>query len=200
MGNVKFTGVPYKGDAQITTALLSKEIDIAILPVSSVSYLKDMQVDSLKKYQDLLSKFSVEMQKGYFDNLVKRSLSAVLQNPTQTNILLGEKGLLNLELLNKTPKNTLCFLLGVDAVVFVDVTMEQLKSKLASAAIGYLSGGLAGNATDEVAIGLRMYEKSNGDFFWASRISEKVTSSLDYSKALTLVASKSLNSLPFIVE
>jgi hypothetical protein len=36
MGNVKFTGVPYKGDAQITTALLSKEIDIAILPVSTV--------------------------------------------------------------------------------------------------------------------------------------------------------------------
>jgi hypothetical protein len=180
--------------------ILMRTKRIAILPVSSAFYVKEVQADTLKKYQDILSKLSVEMQKAYFEGLVKKRLSAFLQSTTETNRILGEKGLLNLELLNKTPKNTLCFLLGVDAVVFVDITMEHLKSKLASAAMGYLSAGLAGNATDEVAIGLRMYEKSSGEFFWANRSTEKVTSSLSIEKAWALVANNSLSSLPFIVK
>ena len=59
MGNVKFTGVPYKGDAQITTALLSKEIDIAILPVSTViqyintGNLKALGITSSKRLSSL---------------------------------------------------------------------------------------------------------------------------------------------------
>jgi len=59
MGNVKFTGVPYKGDAQITTALLSKEIDIAILPVSTVTqyintgHLKALGITSSRRLTSL---------------------------------------------------------------------------------------------------------------------------------------------------
>jgi hypothetical protein len=182
-----------------TYDILVRTKKIAILPASSAYYARKIDPDSVKKYQDLLTNMSIEMQKIYFESLIKNKLSAVLQNPTETNKILSEKGLLNPETLSKTPKNTVCFLLGVDAVVFIDITMEHLKSPLAQAALNSLSK-FVDASSDEVAIGLRMYEKSNGDFFWATRVNEKVNSKQDMSQAFINAAKGSFNNIPFLIK
>ena len=168
-----------------TYDILVRTKKIAILPASSAYYAKKIDPDSVKKY--------------YFESLIKNKLSAVLQNPAETNKILAEKGLLNPETLSKTPKNTVCFLLGVDAVVFIDITMEHLKSPLAQAALNSLSK-FVDASSDEVAIGLRMYEKSNGDFFWATRIVEKVNSKQDMGQAFINAAKGSFNNIPFLIK
>ena len=166
-----------------TYDILVRTKKIAILPVSSAYFAKNIDSDSLQKYQNWLDTISVEIQEAYFMLLIKKTLSAAIQNPKETNKILNQKGLLNPETLNKTPKNTLCFILGVDAVLFVDITMEHLKSALAQAALNSLSK-FVDAASDEIAIGLRLYEKSNGDFFWANRLNVKLKDNL-FNKSLS---------------
>ena len=147
----------------------------------------------------MLTKISTIIQKAYFDGLIKKSLSAIIQNPDETNKILNQKGLLNIDLLNKTPKNTICFILGVDAVMVVDITMEHLKSALAQAALNSLSK-FVDAASDENAIGLRLYEKSNGDFFWANRSSAKINSQNNPEAAFNKAAEESFQSIPFVIK
>jgi hypothetical protein len=149
-----------------TYDILVRTKKIAILPVSSAYFAKKIDPDSLQKYQNMLTTISVNIQKAYFNGLIKKSLSAAIQNPEETNKILNQKGLLNTETLKQTPKNTLCFILGVDAVIFVDITMELTKATLVTSRF------------EEIAIGLRLYEKSNGDFFWAYRLAVKFKDNL----------------------
>ena len=182
-----------------TYDILSRTKKIAILPVSSAYFAKKIDPDSLQKYQVMLTKISTSVQKAYFDGLVKKTLSAVMQNPDETNRILNQKGLLNMELLNKTPKNTICFMLGVDAVMFVDITMERLRSALGQLAINSLSR-FTNAASDEIAIGLRLYEKANGEFFWANRSSEKITWLNSPSEAFIKATGESFQSIPFVIK
>lgn len=103
-----------------------------------------------------------------------------------------------MELLNKTPKNTICFMLGVDAVMFVDITMEHLRSALGQAALNALSR-FSNAASDEIAIGLRLYEKANGEFFWANRSSAKITMLNNPSDAFIKATGESFQSIPFVI-
>lgn len=183
-----------------TYEILVRTKKIAILPASSAFYGKKIDPDSATKIQIALTEMSTKIQKAYFDALIKNKLSAVLQNPNETNRILSEKGLLNPETLNSTPKNTLCFLLGVDAVMFIDITVEHLKSPLAQAALNSLSK-LVDAASDEIAIGLRLFEKSNGEFFWSNRSSEKVNSmQKTLSDAFLNAANASLVEIPFVIK
>jgi hypothetical protein len=179
--------------------ILTRTKKIAILPVSSAYFIKKIEPDSLKAMQTMLTKISTIIQKAYFDGLIKKSLSAIIQNPDETNKILNQKGLLNIDLLNKTPKNTICFILGVDAVMVVDITMEHLKSALAQAALNSLSK-FVDAASDEIAIGLRLYEKSNGDFFWANRSSAKINSQNNPDAAFNKAAEESFQSIPFVIK
>ena len=182
-----------------TYDILVRTKKIAILPVSSAYFAKKINADSLQKYQNMLTNISVNIQKSYFNGLIKKSLSAAIQNPDETNKILNQKGLSNTETLNKTPKNTLCFILGVDAVMFVDITMEHLKSALAQAALNSLSK-FVDAASDEIAIGLRLYEKANGDFFWANRSSAKINSQNNPNDAFNKAAGESFQSIPFVIK
>lgn len=179
--------------------ILNRTKKIAILPVSSAYFAKKIDPDSLQKYQVMLTKISSSVQKAYFEGLVKKTLSAVVQNPDETNRILSQKGLLNLELLNKTPKNTICFILGVDAVMFVDITMERLRSALGQLALNTLNP-FNSTASDEIAIGLRLYEKANGDFFWANRSSVKITMLNNASDAFIKATGESFQSIPFVIK
>ena len=182
-----------------TYDILTRTKKIAILPVSSAYFAKKIEPDSLQKYQVMLTKISTSVQKAYFDGLVKKTLSAVMQNPDETNRILNQKGLLNMELLTKTPKNTICFMLGVDAVMIVDITMERLRSALGQLALNTLNP-FSNTASDEIAIGLRLYEKSNGDFFWANRSSAKITMLNNLSDAFIKATGESFQSIPFVIK
>lgn len=182
-----------------TYDILVRTKKIAILPVSSAYFAKKIEQDSLQKYQAMLTNISVNIQKAYFNGLIKKTLSAAIQNPDETNKILSQRGLLNPENMNKTPKNTLCFILGVDAVMFVDITMEHLKSALAQAALNSLSK-FVDAASDEIAIGLRLYEKSNGEFFWANRSSAKINSQNNPNDAFNKAAGESFQSIPFVIK
>jgi hypothetical protein len=155
-----------------TYDILVRTKKIAILPVTSAYFAKKIDADSLQKFQNMLTNSSLIIQKAYYIGLIKKSLSAAIQNPEETIKILNQKGLLNPETLNQTPKNTLCFILGVDAVMFVDITMELTKATLVTA------------RSEEIAIGLRLYEKSNGDFFWANRLNVKLKDNL-FNKSLS---------------
>jgi len=176
--------------------ILTRTKKIAILPVTSAYFAKKIKDDN--EYQAILTEISSEIQKSYFNGLIKKSLSAIIQNPDETNKILNQKGLLNIDLLNKTPKNTICFILGVDAVMVVDITMEHLKSALAQAALNSLSK-FVDAASDEYAIGLRLYEKSNGDFFWAYRSSVKDNTKLQ-DDAFNKLVVESFQSIPFVIK
>ena len=182
-----------------TYDILVRTKKIAILPGSSAYFAKNIDPDFLQKYQNWLDTVSMIVQQKYFMLLIKKSLSAAIQNPDETNKILNQKGLSNPETLNKTPKNTLCFILGVDAVMFVDITMEHLKSALAQAALNSLSK-FVDAASDEIAIGLRLYEKANGDFFWANRSSAKINSQNNPNDAFNKAAGESFQSIPFVIK
>ena len=171
-----------------TYDILVRTKKIAILPVSSAYFAKKINADSLQKYQNMLTNISVNIQKSYFNGLIKKSLSAAIQNPDETNKILNQKGLLNTETLKQTPKNTLCFILGVDAVMFVDITMELTKNTLVTA------------GSEEIAIGLRLYEKSNGDFFWANRLTAKLKNGISRDYVFTNAISESFQSIPFVIK
>jgi hypothetical protein len=176
-----------------TYDILVRTKKIAILPVTSAYFAKKIDADSLQKFQNMLTNSSLIIQKAYYIGLIKKSLSAAIQNPEETNKILNQKGLLNPETVKKTPKNTLCFILGVDAVMFVDITMERLNLSLLNSFIRL------GDYSDEIAIGLRLYEKSNGDFFWANRSSAKVLYLDSPDAALNKAAEVSFQSIPFII-
>ncbi len=178
--------------------ILVRTKKIAVLPASSAYFAKKVDPDSAIKIQQNLASYSTYIQKFYFDVLTQVPLSAVLQNPKETNEILKEKGLLNLEALNKAPKNSVCALLVVDAVMYIDITLEHLRSAFAQAALNSLSV-LADAASYEVAIGLRMYEKTKGDFFWANSSSEKINSKQTLEKAWQTLINSSFKSIPFIV-
>ena len=171
-----------------TYDILVRTKKIAILPVSSAYFAKNIDSDSLQKYQNWLDTISVEIQEAYFMLLIKKTLSAAIQNPKETNKILNQKGLLNRESLKQTPKNTLCFILGVDAVMFVDITMELTKNTLVTA------------SSEEIAIGLRLYEKSNGDFFWANRLTAKLKYGISPDYVFTNAIRESFQSIPFVIK
>ena len=78
--------------------------------------------------------------------------------------------------------------MGVDAVMFVDITMELTKNTLVTA------------GSEEIAIGLRLYEKSNGDFFWANRSSAKINSQNNPNDAFNKAVGESFQSIPFVIK
>jgi len=171
-----------------TYDILVRTKKIAILPGSSAYFAKNIDPDFLQKYQNWLDTVSVVVQEKYFMLLIKKSLSAAIQNPEETNKILNQKGLLNTETLKQTPKNTLCFILGVDAVMFVDITMELTKNTLVTA------------SSEEIAIGLRLYEKSNGDFFWANRLTAKLKNGISPDYVFTNAIRESFQSIPFVIK
>jgi hypothetical protein len=171
-----------------TYDILVRTKKIAILPGSSAYFAKNIDPDFLQKYQNWLDTVSMIVQQKYFMLLIKKSLSAAIQNPDETNKILNQKGLLNTETLKQTPKNTLCFILGVDAVMFVDITMELTKNTLVTA------------GSEEIAIGLRLYEKSNGDFFWANRLTAKLKNGISRDYVFTNAIRESFQSIPFVIK
>ena len=171
-----------------TYDILVRTKKIAILPGSSAYFAKNIDPDFLQKYQNWLDTVSMIVQQKYFMLLIKKSLSAAIQNPDETNKILNQKGVLNTETLKQTPKNTLCFILGVDAVMFVDITMELTKNTLVTA------------GSEEIAIGLRLYEKSNGDFFWANRLTAKLKNGISRDYVFTNAISESFQSIPFVIK
>ena len=171
-----------------TYDILVRTKKIAILPVSSAYFAKNIDSDSLQKYQNWLDTISVEIQEAYFMLLIKKTLSAAIQNPKETNKILNQKGLLNPETLKQTPRNTLCFILGVDAVMFVDITMELTKATLVNA------------RSEEIAIGLRLYEKSNGEFFWANRLTVKLKSNDRPGYVFINAIRETFQIIPFVIK
>ena len=83
-----------------TYDILVRTKKVAILPVSSAYFAKKIDPDSLQKYQNMLTTISVNIQKVYFNGLIKKSLSAAIQNPEETNKILNQKGLLMTVYLN----------------------------------------------------------------------------------------------------
>jgi hypothetical protein len=180
-----------------TFEILTRTKKIAILPASASYYARKINPDQLQKSQSALNAVSGELQKLYFSMLYNKKLSAVLQNPEETNRILGDRNMLTIEMLNKTPKNTLCFLLGVDAIMYIDMTVENLKSQLAEAALSMIS---LDTPSEELAIGLRMYEKANGEFFWAYQASEKRNSKETASAAFSKLVMGSIKDIPFLIK
>ena len=185
--------------------ILVRTKKIAILPATSAYFAKKIDAETTKALETDLTKTSSEMQKSYYNTLITCRLSAIIQNIEETNRILNQKGLSSTELLHKTPKNTICAILGVDAVMFVDLTMEHLKSKLARVALNSLGttawgGSLIDAASDEITIGLRLYEKATGDFFWANRSSAKVNNQNTVEAAYQKAWMSSFISLPFVIK
>ena len=185
--------------------ILVRTKKIAILPATSAYFAKKIDAETTKALETDLTKTSSEMQKSYYNTLITCRLSAIIQNIEETNRILNQKGLSSTELLHKTPKNTICAILGVDAVMFVDLTMEHLKSKLARIALNSLGTNALGGsfidaASDEITIGLRLYEKANGEIFWANRSSAKVNNQNTVEAAYQKAWMSSFASLPFVIK
>ena len=64
-----------------TYDILVRTKKIAILPVTSAYFAKKIDADSLQKFQNMLTNSSLIIQKAYYIGLIKKSLSAAIQNP-----------------------------------------------------------------------------------------------------------------------
>jgi hypothetical protein len=177
--------------------ILSRTKSVAILPASTAFYAKKMSNEELRNVQSNFSLSASSLQKTYYALLYKSTLSALLQDPETTNKILKERNLLDINAINKTPKNTLCFMLGVDGVLFIDVTLEDLKSATAEAALSVL--GYNSNS-NELAIGLRFYEKANGELVWSNFYFDKLTSKEPVNVGIMKLASYSYKQIPFLIK
>jgi hypothetical protein len=176
--------------------ILSRTKKIAIIPPSTALFSRSGNQEFLRQTQEHLNLVSSKFQTVYFTLLSKKSLSLLIQNPDETNKILSERNLVNLETLQKIPKNNLCFILGVDAVMFIDVTMENLKSQVTEA---YLNAISIKSTTDELGIGLRIHERANGDFIWSNKFYEKVKSNESDVDIFRNIINSSIPALPFVL-
>jgi hypothetical protein len=177
--------------------ILNRTKKIAIIPPSTALFSRSTNQEFLRQTQERLNVVSSKFQTVYFTLLSKKSLSLLIQNPDETNKILSERNLVNLETLQKIPKNNLCFILGVDAVMFIDVTMENLKSQVTEA---YLNAISIKSTTDELGIGLRIHERANGDFIWSNKFYEKVKSNESDVDIFRNIINSSIPALPFVLK
>lgn len=162
-------------------AELAKHKTVAILPFRvTISFKKmpknfDAEGNKLQEINE-----GVNMQQGMYTYLLRKQKDYTVgfQDIDRTNILLKKAGAYNK--LDEMLPDSLCKMLGVDAVIKNSYAYEKTASEAGAIAKTILFGGLGGK-TASGSLTMQIYNASNGTLLWRfyKEMNENAFSSAD---------------------
>lgn len=176
---------------------IQKHKTVAILPFDvSIVYKrvpKHYDSSATKNEEESLT---TNLQSSMFTYLLRKAdkYSVTFQDPTRTNALLKAKGLYNqLDLLTQ---DSICKILGVDAVIKSNYDYEKTASEGGAIAKTVLFGGM-GSKTGSGALTLQIYNGSDGNLLWRfyKAMNDDVMSSTD--QLITRMMKKVSRNFPY---
>jgi hypothetical protein len=167
-GNAQFGGESAKQTYSIPGLKdsIAKHKTVAILPLkTTISYKKlpkDFDAEANKAEE---SKASVNLQQGMYTYLLRKSdnFSVTFQDVERTNALLKQAGVF--QKLDEVLPDSLCKILGVDAVIKSSYAYEKTSSEGAAIVKTVVFGGI-GSKTGNGALTMQVYNHNNGALLW----------------------------------
>lgn len=160
---------------------VAKQKTVAILPFDvSITYKRmPKHYDSSANKTEEKS-LTTNLQSSMFTYLLRKAnkYSVTFQDPTRTNALLKARGVYDqLDLLTQ---DSICKILGVDAVIKCNYSYEKTASEGGAIAKTVLFGSL-GSKTGSGALTMQVYNGSNGNLLWRfyKAMNDNVMSSTD---------------------
>ena len=161
----------FEGSKQVFTSPKLKEAialhkTVAILPFNaSISYKKvpkDYNADANKADEQ---KLATNMQQGMYTYLLRKAndFSVAFQDVERTNALLKQKGIY--EKLGELTQDSICKVLGVDAVIKCSYAYERTGSEAGAIAKTILFGAGAGK-TGSGSLIMQIYNGKDGELLW----------------------------------
>ena len=176
---------------------IQKQKTVAILPydVSIVYKRVPKHYDSSATKSEELS-LKTNLQSSMFTYLLRKAnnYSVTFQDPTRTNALLKAKGVYDqLDLLTQ---DSICKILGVDAVIKCRYDYEKTASEGAAIAKTVLFGGI-GSKTGSGALTMQIYNGTDGNLLWRfyKAMNDDVMSSTD--ELITRMMKKVSRNFPY---
>lgn len=160
---------------------IAKQKTVAILPFSvSITYKRPPKnYDATQSKNEEVS-IAKSLQQSMFTYLLRKSnsYSVTFQDVDRTNALLKSKGIF--DKLDEMTQDSVCKVLGVDAVIKCNYSYEKTASEGAAIAKMVLLGGLGGK-TGSGALTMQIYNGSSGDLLWRfyKAMNENIMSSSD---------------------
>jgi hypothetical protein len=144
---------------------IKKHKTVAILPFRvTISYKRvPKNFDAEGNKQDEL-KEAINMQQGMYTYLLRKQsdFTVTFQDPQRTNILLKQDSVF--DKLDQILPDSLCKILGVDAVIVASYDYQKTGSEGAAIAKAVLFG--SGGKTANGALTMQVYDKSSGTLLW----------------------------------
>jgi hypothetical protein len=145
---------------------------VAILPFNvSISYKKMPKGMSLDQIKDNEKAESIQMQQGMYTYLLRRSddYSVSFQEVDRTNSLLKKSGVF--DNINDVLSDSLCKILGVDAIIKSSWTYAKTGSEAGAIASALLLGVSKGTGSGQLV--MQINSAKDGEMIW--RMSKEMT-------------------------
>ena len=176
---------------------IQKQKTVAILPFDvSITYKRlPKHYDSSANKNEEQS-LTTNLQSSMFTYLLRKADKYIVtfQDPTRTNALLKAKGLYDqLDLLTQ---DSICKILGVDAVIKSNYAYEKTASEAGAIAKTVMFGGI-GSKTGSGALTLQIYNGTDGNLLWRfyKAMNDDVMSSTD--ELITRMMKKVSRNFPY---
>ncbi len=164
--SAQFEGAKQTYSAPNMKTELSKQKLVAILPfVASITYKRPPKnYDSSANRNEELT-VAKNLQQSMFTYLLRKAnkYTVTFQDVDRTNALLKSKGIYNQ--LDVLTADSVCKILGVDAVIKCNYSYEKTASEAGAIAKTILFGGL-GSKTGSGALTMQIYNGSDGNLLW----------------------------------
>lgn len=160
------------------SATLAKAKTVAILPFNvAISYKKMPKGVTVENIREDEKKEGPQMQQGMYTFLLRKmnDYSVTFQDVERTNALLKKAGLI--DNLNETLADSLCKILGVDAVIKSSWSYAKTGSEAGAIATALVFGVSKGVGSGQLV--MQIYDGNSGEMVWrmAKEMNESVYSS-----------------------
>ncbi len=176
---------------------IQKQKTVAILPFDvAITYKRVPKHYDSSANKNEEESLTTNLQSSMFTYLLRKAdkYSVTFQDPTRTNALLKSKGVYNqLDLLTQ---DSICKILGVDAVIKCNYEYEKTASESGAIVKTVLFGGM-GSKTGSGALTLQIYNGADGNLLWRfyKAMNDDVMSSTD--ELITRMMKKVSRNFPY---
>lgn len=196
-GFAQFEAAKQTYSAPTLKAEIQNQKLVAILPFDvAITYKRIPKHYDSSANKNEEKSLTTNLQSSMFTYLLRKANNYLVtfQDPTRTNALLKSKGVYDhLDLLTQ---DSICKILGVDAVIKCDYEYEKTASEGAAIAKTVLFGGI-GSKTGSGALTLQVYNGSDGNLLWRfyKAMNDDVMSSTD--QLITRMMKKVSRNFPY---
>lgn len=177
----QFEGAKQTYSAPNLKAELQKQKVVAILPFDvAITYKRTPKNFDAKANKDEEKAIAGNLQQSMFTYLLRKSdkYTVAFQDVSRTNALLKSKGIL--DQLDVLTQDSVCKILGVDAVIKCNYAYEKTASEAGAIVKTVLIGSL-GSKTGSGALTMQIYNGADGNLLWRfyKAMDDNVMSSTD---------------------